>query len=595
MSTVLAVVVLVAFGLATSFVLGAPAAQPEGASYLRVEQEPPVVVSKELVDALLTASDIYRDRAVVPYLATELARFEVTRPGGGFVLDRIDDASFKVAPSGLLASRSAVERLWASLAEMRAEAFPKDQDADRLTAQPVVTIKMTPKDASKPAAELVIGEACPGHPADLVVLRRAPTRASACAPKDIVTALLAEPAALVEKHPFTLRMDEIEELRLERSARAADAGADAAPSGAAPGAPPIAVELARKGTGFHARAPFDRDLTAPEADAAGDLLTRIAAAEAKTVTPGGGAAFVVTGRALVRTAEHEEIVELGTTPGSDRVSLRRVKDDARLEVEPSVLRRLVPRGTTLRPRALLDAEGRRVNRVLLRCGTEQELVDRGEGFRLVSPAGFEADGALSQLVDAITRGKVDAWVADADDGSFGFTPSGCHVVLAFEGGNAPATLWFGADGEGGTYARIEHGEATAAVMVLPRSVRELAGRIYVSRGYLRTEASRIERVRVTLDGKPLPARDPAALRDAVAALYAERVLSVRDRVQPAAGAADLAIEMTLAEGGVTRRVTCRRGRDKDGAWICGIDGVAAAFEVAASRLAPFLPPVEAGP
>ncbi len=551
-------------GLDVPFALGGPSPRPEGSSYLRVGDETPVVVSKEVTDVLLAPSDTYRDRTVVPYLATDLQRVEVAHPSGGFALARIDDQSFRIEQSGLLASRAGVDKVWAALAEMRAEAFPKDADAERLTAHPAVTLKLVPRDTAKPAAELVIGSAsdpCPGHPNDVVVLRKAPTRVAACAPQDIVGFLTGDATSLVDKHPFTLRVDEIEEVRLEHT------GAEA-------------IELARKGTGYHQRAPLDRELPEPEAEAATELLTRISVSEAREVTRGAGSAFVSTGRAIVRSGPREEIVEVGALSSDGHATLRRLLDGALLDVDAAVYRRLVPRGTMLRPRTVLEHETRRPTRVLLRCGVDQELVDRGEGFRLVSPPGYETDASIGQLVDGLVKGKIEAWVADTDDGSFGFTKDGCHVVLAFEDGNAPVTVWFGAEGEGGIYMKTD---ARTGVLVAPRSLHVLAKDIFVSRGTLRTEAAKIEHVKVTALGRPVTPADPAKARDAVAALIAERVVSLKKLE----GAPDLVIEVAVADGGAPRRIACRTAsaRLRD----CSLDGVSATFAVTATRLAPLLP------
>lgn len=551
-------------GLEVPFALGGASPRPEGSSYFRVGDATPIVISKEVADALLAPSDTYRDRTVVPYLATELARVEVKHGDRGFALVRIDDHSFRIEESGVLASRSGVDRLWAALAEMRAEAFPKDADAERLTAHPVATVKLFPKDAGKPAAELVVGEACPGHPADVVVRRLAPDRVAACAPQDIVGYLSGDAASLAEKHPFTMRMDEIEELRLEHAGAAT-------------------IEIARKGTGFHQRAPTDRDLAEAEADAATQLLERIAISEARAVSRSGtGAApFASVGRAVVRSGEREQVVEIGA-PGPDgRAILRRLLDDARLDVDAVLLRRLTPRGTTLRARTVLDREARRPTRVLLRCGTPQELVDGGEGFRLVAPAAYETDGAIVQLVDALTKGRIDGWVADSEeDIAFGFTKDGCHVILGFADGNAPVTVWFGAEGEGGVYAKVD---GRSGVLVAPRALRDLAKGFYVSRGTLRTEAATIERVKVLLQGRLFTPRDPAAARDALAALYADRVVSL-DKLD---GAPDLLIEVAVAEGGGPKRIACRTVTPTER--YCALDGVKATFAVAASRFAALLP------
>ena len=566
--------------LVVAFALGGPSPRPENSSYLRIDKGAPLVVGKELTDALLASSDVYRDRAVVPYLATELARFQVAYPGGGFALDRIDERSFKVAEAGVLASRTAVERMWNALAEMRAEAFPKDADVDRLTVHPALIVTMTPKDPKLPPAEIVIGDACPGHPADVVVLRKAPTRIAACAPKDIIPALQASGLALLERHPFTFRMDEIEELRLERVGAVA---ADDAGKG-----PPAAIEIARKGTGFHQRFPTDRDLLAEEGEAASEVVNRIAAAEADGVTRGSGA-FTAIGRARIHSGDHDQLVEVGAPDAKGRAVLRRLIDDARLDVGPALVRLLVPRETTLRPHTIVPPQDtRRATMVMLDCGVAQWLADEGEGFRFVKPTGgFVADGSIVQLVDAILKGRVDPWVADFDDGSFGFTRDGCHVQLRLSEGD-DLTVWFGAEGEGGVYGRTN---ARAGVFVAPKALRELAGRIYVSRGSLRSEVSRIERVTANLDGKPV-VREAGALRDAVAALFADRVVGLGKKGM---AAPDLVIDVMIAEGGPSRQIACAPSAEP-AERLCTVSGVDATFALATTRLATFLPgAADAGP
>jgi len=561
--------------LVTRFALGGPSPRPEGSSYFRIGDEAPVVVSRELATALLAPSDTYRDRTVVPYLSLDLARFEVKHAEGGFVLERANELSFRVADRGVLASRRAIDAVWAALAEMRAEAFPKDADADRLTAAPKLTIAMTPKDPSKPPAEIVLGDACPGHPADIVVLRRTPTRVAACAPKGVVDALLAKPDALVSRRPFSVAMDEIEELRLERIAPS-DAGAGA----------PAAIELARKGSGFHLRAPEDRDLDEAEADAATELVARVADSDAVSVAR-GGAPFTAAARARVRFAEREEVVEVGAVENG-RATLRRLADDARLEVTAAVARRFVPRATSYRPRRVLAGESRRVVRVLLRCGVAQELVDSGEGFRLIEPKGYETDGTIVQLVDAVVRGRIDLWVADEDDGTFGLTPNACQMVLGFEGGNAPVTITLGAEGDAGVYGKVD---TRPGVFVAPLSLRELMGRIFVSRASLRTEASAIERVRATSGGRPTTL-DDGTLRSVASGLLADQVVALGRAAVTALPPADVVLEVTRSEVGAPRRIVCRPA-DAAGKRRCTASDVDAVFLVSSTRLAA-LDPARAG-
>lgn len=568
--------------LVMRFTLGGESPRPEGSSYFRVDDAPPIVVARELAEALLRGADVYRDRSVVPYLSLELARVAVTYEGGSFSLERLDENAFRVGELGVLASKTALdETVWGAFAAMRAEAFPKDTDIERLTTHPAVTITMTPKEPGKPAAELVIGEPCPGHPDDLVVLRRAPTRTAACAPKMVLSALRVTPASLVDKKPVALRPDEIAELRFERVADV-DGGASDAASVA-----PATLELARKGTGYKERVPEDRDLSADEADAADELLARITSSEADAVSSGGDTPFVAIARLRVRSGdEREEVVDVGALGQDGRATFRRARDGARLGVAAAVWRRFVARATSTKPRWMLT-EKTRVSRAVLACGTRQELVDKGEGFRLMSPAGFETDSSIVELVDALTHGKVDAWVSDTNEAAFGLASEACRVTLDFEGG-VTKTVRFGVEGEGGVYGVVEPGPE---VFVAPRSTRVLAERIYVSRAALRVAPERIDRVTVTKDGRKVVGLDSELLRHAASGLYADRAVAVgKGAVFEQASLRTLVIDMTTGDGGPKKHVSCTSsGKER----LCVVDGVDASFGVAEAKLAPFEKPAEA--
>jgi hypothetical protein len=451
-------------GLVIDFVLGAPSPRPEGSSYFHAKTENVIVVSKELTDSLLASSDTYRDRTVAPYLSLDLASFSVSYPEGAFALERADERTFKVADLGVVASRDALDKVWSALAEMRAESFPKEADVDRLVGSPRMTITLRPKDG-RPSAVLVAGDACPGHPEDVVILRKEPSRIAACAPKGAIESLRMKPADLVDRRPFSFRADEIEELRLEDLAKKE-----------------ATIEIARKGTGFHERQPTDRDLTTEEADAANELVGRIAASTAESATRPDPSAppFEAVGKVTVTSGSHSEIVEVGK-PDADKggkVTLRRVRDDARLVVNRATARRLLPRASSLAPRALLGDE-RRVTRMLLACGARQEFKDEGNGLRLVDPPGYETDGTVLQIVDALTRGKVEEWIADSDDGSFGLSSDACRVVLSFADGNDPATIRFGGETTNAVYGIVEGKKPY--VFLVGKAIRDMATKLYVNR------------------------------------------------------------------------------------------------------------------
>ncbi|MBS2017892.1 MAG: DUF4340 domain-containing protein [Deltaproteobacteria bacterium] len=563
------------------FALGGASPRPEGSGYLRIDDRPPVVVSKEVVSALLAPADTYRDRTVVPYLSIDLSKLELRHAAGSVTLERHDERSFKVASRGVLASRNGLDRLWNALAEMRAEAFPKDADVDRLTAAPKLTMIMTPKDAGKPAGELVIGEACPGQPNDVVVLRKSPTKVAACAPKSTLEALLVDADTLVDKQLFSVKFDEVEEVRLELLGAAGGAGTADGGSG------PRAIEAARRGTGFHLREPADRDLDAGEADAMTELLGRLTDAAASSVER-AGAPFTAYARARLRFGDHEEVVEVAS-PGEKGVAIaRRAHDGALLTIAPEVVRRLLPRETTFRPRGIFAEQGRRVSKLVFRCGLPQELVDDGGGFRMVEPKGYEVSGKVRQIVDALTRGKIDTWVSDVDDGSFGFgaAETACRVVVAFADGNAPATITFGAEGESGIYGKVD---TRAGVFVAPKSMHKWMTEIHVSETSLRYEFDRVERVRTTFRGREVAIRQPL-MKEAMGRIVATPVAFGRAAIA-ALPPPELVIEV-FPEGGASARVQCRpplHPETRNPARRCTKDGSEVVFEVVQSSLFNLLP------
>ena len=178
-----------------------------------------------------------------------------------------------------------------------------------------------------------------------------------------------------------------------------------------------------------------------------------------------------------------------------------------------------------------------------------------------------------------------AWVADVDDGSFGFDPHPgagaedvCRVVLTFADGNAPATVRFGAEGEGGIYGKVD---GRPEVFVAPRSLFELAQRIYVNHGALRAEPASIEAVKVTSGGKLVTDRDGAsseALRAAVGALFADRVAALGTTD---VGPVDVDIAIVLADAGAAKRVFCSAPQEspRGPRRRCATPGVKAVFEV----------------
>jgi hypothetical protein len=250
-----------------------------------------------------------------------------------------------------------------------------------------------------------------------------------------------------------------------------------------------ALDLARKTSGWRERAPDDRDLSPDEVEAAGALARDLARASGegpRIEANAGGAPFEARARVTIRRtdATAPEIVELGAIdPRTGEARARRSFDGAILRVDAATARKLLPRATAIRGRALWDPplEGKRVDRVATSCdGVSQAIVRRGDAWEMTAPIALPADNALRvNLIDAVTRTKADAWIADADDGSFGLDGA-CVITLSVEmdGGQVDEKILFGKDGEGGVYARIA-GEK--AVFVVAKDRRELAAGWLVAR------------------------------------------------------------------------------------------------------------------
>ena len=462
------------------FALGADAPRPEGAAYMKLDGEGTFVVGRSLKVQLLRTADAYRDHTVIPYGEADLASVEVRDAAGGFALER-HGTTFRIADSGLRASRTAVERLFAALADARADSFPDDARADAATTPPAFTVRLAPRGDGRKPVELRVGGRCPGEGEDVAVVRTAPTRVSACVARAILDALQSVRTTLVDESPLYAHADEIEELRLERLGGGAGAR----------------VEIARRGTGWHERAPEDRDLGADETESANALAHALAAARgtgahrARADQP-----FAAAVRAtVVRTGGGiTEVVELAT-PGPDgSVLARRVDDGAVLRLTADVARRFAPHPVALRPRGIWRPpfDPGAVVAIDDTCGPVPEhLLLDDRVWKLRSPAGFAADPlSAADLAGAMVRAKADAWIDEKDDGTFGFgKPGACSVTLGLEsaGDAGPArraTLLFGADADGGTYARTQD---DPAVFVAPKVLRELVAHPAIDRGRFRLD------------------------------------------------------------------------------------------------------------
>jgi hypothetical protein len=529
--------------------------------YFRVEGAGTRVVARDLATAILQKADTYRSRQFVPYVSVQLARLDVKGQGGDVQIERVDDVSFKLVPSGVRASRVKLDAIWGALGEMRAEAFASDAVAAPLVAAPRATITMTPAAKDQSAGVVRVGQECPGNPEDVVVVRDAPTKLTACAPKGILAGLATPEAALVDRRLFAAHDDEVAELRLETL-----------PSGPA-------LDLARKDNGWRERAPTEKDL-----DAEGG--------EPRMGTEPFDARTRVT---VQRVGGVSEVVEVGAPDARGDVTVRRAFDGARLVVLAETARKLAPRDVALRAREVWTppVEGVPVLSIETRCdGVEQRVTRAEDAWSMASPKGYAPDNSsIVDLVDAVTRLRAEAWVADADDGTFGFGSAPCEIALGLsgEGGAREVRLELGRDGEGGTYARAG---GSPAVFVAPVGLRDRARTWLVNLHGLSLLG--LDSVQLERDGKRLAfAADASAGDDADAVFAAANVLRA-DRVahlgaaRADEGMAHPSLVVTLRGGGASQRVVVggeAKGDEK--VRYARVPGVDATFEIDRDRLKSF--------
>jgi hypothetical protein len=562
------------------FALGGDAPSPADAVYFRVEGAGTRVVPRDLATAILQKADTYRSRQFVPYVSVQLARLDVRGPDGDVQIERADDVSFKLVPSGVRASRVKLDAVWGALGEMRAEAFVSDAVAAPLVAAPRETITMNPSAKDQPAGVVRVGQECPGNPEDVVVVRDAPTKLTACAPKGILAGLATPASALVDRRLFAAHDDEVAELRLETL-----------PSGPA-------LDLARKDDGWHERAPTEKDLDAESSEAAAALARAVVTAEGGEPRMGSEPFDAKTRVTVQRAGGVSEVVEVGAPDARGDVTVRRAFDGARLVVLAETARKLAPRGVALRGRDVWapPIEGAPVASIETRCdGVEQRVTRADDAWSMASPKGYAPDNSsIVDLVDAVTRLRAEAWVADTDDGTFGFGGTPCEIALGLsgEGGAREVRLELGRDGEGGTYARAS---GSTAVFVAPVGLRDRARTWLVNLHGLSLPG--LDAVQLEREGKRLAfAADASAGDDADAVVAAANVLRA-DRVahlgaaRAEEGMAHPSLVVTLRAGGASQRVVVGgepKGDEK--VRYARVPGVDATFEIDRDRLKSFYDP-----
>jgi hypothetical protein len=255
------------------------------------------------------------------------------------------------------------------------------------------------------------------------------------------------------------------------------------------------VDIARKGQGWHERAPTDRELSSEETDAANALVSSLMKGQGTnpTTNPSSdpsrdGASFEALARVRVGRGEGkgDEIVELGR-PSREGTKVRRLADGATLDVSAALAHRLLPSEIVFRGRQIFPSvlQGKAATALETECEGNAQVLTRGDiGWSYDKPSGFRSDSAIvAELVANLVRTQAESWAADADDGSFGFGDSStrCSIIVTFDqdGGPHKTGIVFGREAEGGGFYAHVLGEEP--VFLAAKSLHDDAGRLLLDR------------------------------------------------------------------------------------------------------------------
>jgi hypothetical protein len=555
-------------GRARRVVIGGEAPTPPGAAYAEVDGRGVVVITAQLRSALDVDPDAFRARSIAPYLALELAALHLDGEGGSRRIERASWAAsrgpaFRFDGSGgfgkARVGQGAVDKLLFALAGLQAEEFLSGEQAAKVPAGRV-TLTLIPSDSSKPRAVIEVGAPCPTQEDLVAAVRREPSPLAACVPKSAMDGLVMPAEALVDRRLVAASIDAVSEVKLA-------AGSDA-------------LELARKGSKWHLRAPSDREV---EADIGRDFVESLLAVEAtslappsapKMTSPRGRARVISTTESIVTDAgevDRIEELEIGPEEKGGVVYVRRLEDGALLEVPADRAAVLFPSDLALRSHTIWNEPVKRFRSLTLQEGDRTQRLRRTDdgGWELLEPKGrgLHADiGLATDLADLLGSLKAERWVPATDTpattttakGAFGLDPP--RMVIEAEVGDEDAPpdgagnrrtlrLLLGAPAANGSFARTGD---DPAVFIAPKRIEGASGRWLLDRSALVVEPASV--IRATLEGakgsklvlergaagaltivdttNKRPSADPAlvaraaAIRDAFGDLMAEGAVSV---------------------------------------------------------------------
>jgi hypothetical protein len=493
--------------------VGKEAPSPPGSRYVEVEggarPTTAYVIKKELAAALFEEPRSLRSKRLVPYLSSEVERYELGGDkrwalargvsGGRATVDMMLESS----GSKQRANWRAVDGWTTVLARLEALRFV--EGAAPSTAGGL-TLTIVPRNAKRSTAELVIGGACPGG--GTMVRRTKPDPVVACVNEKIAAGVGVDASFMVDRHVLGVPENDVSELVVKDDV--------------------TTVDIARRGDGWHMRKPEDSQIPAAVGNA---LLERIAKAEGEIVAGEAASGANKLGldppRATMRVVgvpdrggadakEHVEEIVIGRTDKGS-VHVRRSVDGLVLRLSADAGAALVPAPSALRSTQIYQLALEDVRELAVDCGKKQRMSRdaKGSWTRLEPDADLRADlAANSELAEAVRTLTAVRWASEKAEAHHELDKPWCSIALTVaerdeHGHTAPHSpdekrktlrLMLGAETSGGYFATRD---GLAPVFVAPRALGQMAKEWLLDRGALMIDPIEVDRVTVTVANKKL--------------------------------------------------------------------------------------------
>jgi hypothetical protein len=565
--------------------VGNSAPSPAGAAYAEIEGEGSFVVSRDLVADLLRPRDGYRTRTLVPYSPSDLVGLNLEGEGGARRFSRGRWGGFQIAigQGNVRVDREAFDRVLASLSDLRTESFLSDPQADEAIgkAESRIRIVVTPKDPL-PRAVLDVGGSCSiardgADKEGTVAIRREPgPRVSGCVAKDAVQALATPADRLADRHPFSLRPDEIEEISLVMGE--------------------TGTEIARKGTSWHMRRPTEGTVEIEEGNGLARSLGDLFSAEIEPAPAADAGGFPARAQVTLRKAGEaggDEVVLMGPTRADGLVVAMRAQDGARLAFSTDAAKALVPGPLTLKTRRITEEDLTRVKAISIRWEKWRQMLHRlpAGTWTLDEPRGFAPDpGLANDLAETLAQLHADRWLAESDDGSYGLSAPSRTIDLEVADADAGARnihLEVGRSIARGAAAKRAD---DPAVFLLPAAALRAIDTLAIDRSSFMVDPAEVEKIDLGRKRRLL-GRDLEAAKEALSAMRAEGVVHLGPpRLGEGFDRPELAVTIDRTGARAATRLLVGSGDvwRETNVFYARRDGVDATFAIAQSKVRPLL-------